>query len=427
MKSIAVVATSFAIFLCHFAHASARHDGYIIKLRKASDQNQMEILSELGIKIDAKIPQLNLIKTSVNPFKLQMTAADADQLSKMIEYVEPNYFAHKTDIQKKEEDTLINYKMINAPAAWEITKGSKNIIVAISDTGIWQHPDLKGNLWINKGEQGLDANGKDKSKNKIDDDGNGFIDDTSGWNFATNSKYWQDDMYHGTHVAGTIGAVGGNNMGITGVAWKVSLMSVKFLNKDGSGTYLGGIGSIVYAVDNGARIINCSWGGDEYSEALKESIEYAKSKNVLVVAAAGNDAVDADKYPLYPAAYNSENIISVASTFDMKKGELSFFSNWGVNSVDIAAPGERIYSTFNPTYSQINHNFYEYLMGTSMAAPHVSGVAALVLSLNPQLKWNEVKDLILSHGTPLPKLNGKIKTGAMLNALAVVRAAPSMR
>jgi subtilisin family serine protease len=231
-------------------------------------------------------------------------------------------------------------------------------------------------------------------------------------------------MFHGTHVSGTIGAVGGNRSGIVGVAWHVSLMPVKFIDSDGTGTYSGGIGSILYAVDHGAKVINCSWGGNDDSQALKDAVDYAKSKGVLIVAAAGNDGTDTDSAPLYPADLDCDNVISVTSIFD-ETGTLSYFSNYGVETVDIAAPGERVYSTFNPTY-QLDRVYYEYLDGTSMATPHVSGAIALAYAANPHLTWREMKDLVLSTGRKTAKLEGKIKSGAILDVGALVTAASKL-
>jgi subtilisin family serine protease len=422
MQFLAALAMGF--FITVSANAKP-HDGYLVKFKKDVGSMGERILSGIGVKIEAKYPQIKLIKTKINPLKADLTIADRFLLTSMIEYVEPN-FRVKAINSDQELGPLFNHKLINAPGAWEITKGSKSVIVAISDTGIWTHPDLKDNFWMNAGEIGLDAKGKDKAKNKIDDDGNGFVDDSLGWNFATNTKNPVDNHYHGTHVAGIVGAVGANEMGIEGVNWSVSLMSVKFLDMDGSGTTEGGIGTILYAADHGAKVVNCSWGGDGYTQSLVDAIDYAKSKGVLIVAAAGNDSADADKYPLYPAAYENENIISVASINDIK-GTLSGFSNWGIKSVDIAAPGNSIYSTFNPTYSQLHRDFFQTLSGTSMAAPHVAGVIALMYSVNPDLKWNEVKDIIMSTGVKPAKLKGKILSESIVDAGAAVAKASSLR
>ena len=404
------------LFLFSTSHARTDHDGYLVKFKREVSLNNLKILSDVGVNIQVRFPQINVIKADVNPLKMNLSIADRFILASMIEYVEPNFKAKA--VFDDRDLVLYNHKLINAPAAWQITTGSKDVVVAISDTGIWSHPDLTDNFWMNPGEVGLDAQGKDKSKNKVDDDGNGYVDDTLGWNFVTNTKNPRDDHFHGTHVAGIVGA-GDNKIGILGVNWKVSLMAVKFLDSDGSGTYEGGIGTILYASDNGAKVINCSWGGDGYSKALREAIEYAKSKNVLVVAAAGNDSTDADKTPLYPAGYDNENIISVAS-IDDSKGNLSGFSNWGPKSVAIGAPGNNIYSTFNPQYSPLHRNYYLELSGTSMATPHVAGVVGLIYSVNPNLKWNEVKDIIMSTGLKAPKLKGKILSESIVDAAAAV-------
>lgn len=411
MNILAAIAITIAFCI---SHAADRKNGYLVKTKKTVTTTQLRLFSDLGIKIVSTIPQIRILRTDKNPLSLKLASADQTALESLIEYVEPNSNAHLlADV------IFYDMKLIEAPAAWEITKGSHDVIVGISDSGIWRHGDLIDNLWLNRGETGRDSSGKDKTKNKIDDDANGYVDDWNGWSFATNSNYSSDSMYHGTHVSGTVGAMGGNG-GVTGVAWHVQLIAAKFIESDGSGTYEGGINSLIYSADNGARVVNCSWGGSVYSRAMEDAIEYLKTKNVLVVAAAGNDASDSDQLPLYPASNTNENIISVASIGN-DRGQLSYFSNWGAKSVDIAAPGENVMSTFNPLYSQLHRQYYYQLSGTSMAAPHVSGAAALLWSINPNLKWNEVKDILLSTGKKKDLLRGKIVSESMLDVSAAVR------
>lgn len=430
MKLLAtlVIATSFFSTTHIFANTKKMEakNGYLVKLKNNIRSQDVKLLSTLGIRVKDQISQLNLLVVDKNPLNTVQASADRHLLNTLIEYVEPNHTAkaitNPSDSAGAEHQNLFNYKLVNAMTAWEITKGSHDVIIGVSDSGVWDHGDLRANVWTNQGEIGTDSNGKDKSKNKIDDDGNGFVDDWRGWDWVVGSNKTTDSMYHGTHVAGTIGAVGGNKTGITGVAWKVSLMPLKFLDRDGSGTYAGGIGTLVYGADNGAKAINCSWGGTEYSRALHDAVEYAKSKGVLIVAAAGNSSENSDKKPLYPAAYDSQNVISVASVYD-KSGRLSGFSNWGPTSVDIAAPGDNIYSTWNPEYSTLLRYFFYDISGTSMAAPHVSGAVALMYSANPNLNWAKTKDLILTNGLKAPKLKGKILSEAILDVGAAVKAA----
>ena len=209
----------------------------------------------------------------------------------------------------------------------DIQTGSKDIIVGVIDTGIdASHPDLRDNMWVNKGE--IPGNG-------IDDDGNGYIDDQYGWNFRENKKDGYDDNSHGTHCAGTIGAKGNNTLGVTGVAWNVSLMSLKFLGWHGYGYISDAVEAINYATDMGAHVLSNSWTGGGYSRALFNAISRYDQSGGIFIAAAGNNAKDNDQRPSYPASYDINCIIAVAST--TSKDKLSSFSNYGKKSVDIAA------------------------------------------------------------------------------------------
>jgi thermitase len=388
-------------------------------------------LKALGVQADLKtsIPQLNMAVVKGN-----FSSADsiAKALGSDVEYVVKNGSVRLDSVKKdkweSEAGILWGMDAIKLKDAWPITRGSKDVILAISDTGTrFDHFDIQDNLWINKGEVGTDANGKDKSKNKVDDDGNGYVDDVYGYNFETNNGYPLDNHYHGTHVAGTIGGVGGNG-GIVGVSGIVSLMTVKFIGQDGSGTDDHAIQSIVYAVDNGAKAINCSWGSDEYTQPLYDAIAYAQKKGVLLIAAAGNDGEDHDKHLHYPSGYDLDNIISVAATYE-KNGRLAGFSNYGLKTVDIAAPGDTIYSSFNPMYQTLycgsggTSHFYCELSGTSMATPHVTGTVGLIYAVNPKLTYSQVRDIILSTAAPSKYLTGKVVTGGQLDAAAAVKKA----
>jgi subtilisin family serine protease len=287
---------------------------------------------------------------------------------------------------------------IDAPEAWDITKGSPSIIVGVIDTGIdYNHPDLAANMWRNPGE--IAGNG-------LDDDSNGFVDDVFGADFANNDGNPIDDNNHGTHVAGTIGAVGNNGVGVVGVAWNVRLMALKFLSAGGSGYTSDAIEAINYAIAKGAKILNNSWGGGGYDGALYNAIVAAKNSGIIFVAAAGNSGANNDTGAFYPANYNVDNVVSVAAT--TRTDTLASFSNYGATTVDLAAPGVSILST-------TRSNTYSTFSGTSMATPHVAGAFALVWSANPTLTYRQVIDRVLNNVDPLAALSGRVVTGGRLN------------
>ncbi len=288
---------------------------------------------------------------------------------------------------------------IDAPEAWDRTAGSTDIVVAVIDTGVdYKHPDLAANIWTNPGEIPGDG---------IDNDGNGYIDDVHGINALTGSGDPMDDNSHGTHCSGTIGAVGNNGIGVAGVCWNVRIMGLKFLDSGGSGYTSDAISCIDYAIDKVANVMSNSWGGGGYSHALKDAIETAKTAGILFIAAAGNAGADNDLVPSYPASYENNNIIAVAATDH--NDQLAGFSSYGLNSVDVAAPGVNILST-------IPGGGYDSYSGTSMATPHVSGLAALLKSYDPTWTWDKIKSRILAGVKPLPNLNGLLLSGGRINA-----------
>ncbi len=294
--------------------------------------------------------------------------------------------------------------------AWEISQGSRDIVVAVIDTGIdLNHPDLKNNLWINKGEVGLDKNEKDKGSNGIDDDGNGFIDDVHGWNFVSNNNSLVDNHGHGTHIAGIIGAEGGNKVGISGVAPKVSLMILKYYDPKAPGVsnLNNTVKAIDYAIKMNAKIINYSGGGLDQSKSEIASIKKAREKGILFVAAAGNERSNSDIRGYYPADYDIDNIISVTAIDPDEKILPS--SNYGKRTVDIAAPGLDIYST-------LVGGEYGYLTGTSQATAFVSGVAALIMAQNPDWSANRVAKYIIKTGDKTESLKGKTQYQVKLNS-----------
>lgn len=297
---------------------------------------------------------------------------------------------------------------INAPEAWDITTGSKDVIVAVIDTGMdIDHEDMIGNIWVNKDE--IAGNG-------IDDDLNGYIDDIHGWNTRDANGAVDDLFGHGTFVGGIIGARGNNSLGICGVNYNTSLMILNaFGNSNETDTeFL--IEAIDYAVRNGAQIINASWGSNGYSPAMEEMIDYARQNGVLFVAASGNDADNIDDLPFFPAAYANSNVISVGS--HELYGEVSSFSNYGRLHTDLVAPGTSCYS-LRPGSS------YGQGSGTSYAAPHVAGTAALLLSAYPSLHYWDVKAKIMGSVRVNSDLDLYVASTGYLDAASALQTVPS--
>ncbi|MFK7911886.1 MAG: S8 family serine peptidase [Akkermansiaceae bacterium] len=294
---------------------------------------------------------------------------------------------------------------VNAEPAWAITTGSPNIVVGVVDTGIrYTHQDLSGNMWVNPNE--IAGNG-------IDDDNNGYIDDIYGINAIANDGDPMDDNDHGSHCAGTIAASANDAGRLVGVAYGVKLMALKFLDSTGSGATSDAIECIDYAIAQGVDVLSNSWGGGGASNAMLNAIEQANAAGVLFIAAAGNEASNTDNGDHFPSNYDVGNVISVAAID--RNGNLANFSNYGLTTVDIAAPGVEILSA-----TSTSDGSYASFQGTSMATPHVAGVAALVLSRFPNASIAEQKNRILSTAAPLASLAGKTVTGGMVDALAAL-------
>jgi subtilisin family serine protease len=288
------------------------------------------------------------------------------------------------------------------------------VYVGVIDEGIYfNHADLAANVWTNPYDP----------VNGIDDDGNGYVDDVRGWDFDGNSNNINsgganDD--HGTHVSGTIAGVGGNNSGVAGVCWSgVKLISGRFLGRRG-GTTANAIKAVQYFTDlkirHGLNIVatNNSWGGGGFSQGLQDAIDASGSAGIVFVAAAGNSAVDNDTSPHYPSSYASSNIIAVASL--ASNGTMSSFSQWGLNSVDIGAPGSSIMSTVPKSSKGKLVAGYASYSGTSMATPHVTGAVALWASRNPGATAAQTINAIYTAGTATTSMQGKTTTGKRLNA-----------
>lgn len=382
--------------------------------------NVNSLAQALGAYVKSTIPSQNLVVIKRPVFEKSDSVIETLQQNPLVEFVEPNYIyrMNKTpndpdfdllwglkNIGSKDSEGKVGVQGmdINMDKAWDIQTGSKKMVVAVIDTGIdYNHPDLKDNMWVNKAE----LNGQPG----VDDDGNGVIDDIHGYNAVNNSGDPLDDQGHGSHCAGTIGAKANNGIGISGVNWDVSLMAVKFLDSEGSGTSEDAIKAIDYATKMGARVMSNSWGGGPKSTALLNAIKRSQRAGALFIVAAGNEYNNNDSYPTYPANYNVSNLISVAAIDN--QGRKASFSNYGAKSVHVGAPGVNIYSTTGGSYDSFS--------GTSMATPHVAGVAALVWSNSMDLSAVQIKNTLLSSVKKIDGLKGKTKTGGIVDAYAAL-------
>ncbi|ARI80598.1 S8 family serine peptidase [Microcystis aeruginosa] len=400
--------------------------------------NQLIVKFKKGIA-SAQVAQFRSLFGAVSTQTIKLTGAQVWKLSgslsvekilaqyrsnPIFEYIEPDYILRKGTITPRAtfpNDPSFNQLWglhntgqsggtpdadIDAPEAWDIQTGDPNLVIGVIDTGVdYNHQDLVGNIWTNPGEIAGDG---------IDNDGNGYVDDIRGWDFAYNDNNPSDVDGHGTHVSGTIAGKGNNGVGVTGVAWNAKIMPLKFLDDTGSGTLSNAILAINYATAKGVKLTNNSWGGGGFSQALYDAINAAGQAGALFIAAAGNSGQNADINPMYPAAYNLPNIISVAST--TRTDALSSFSNYGLNSVDLGAPGSDIYSL-------APGGGYATLSGTSMASPHVAGAAALLWSQNPTWTAQQVKNTLMNTGDSIAALAGRTVSGKRLNVFNALAAA----
>jgi subtilisin family serine protease len=289
---------------------------------------------------------------------------------------------------------------IDAPEAWAATTGSSSTIVAVLDTGVdLTNPAFAGRLWVNPTAS--------KPHSTV-----------FGWNFVSNNGNVQDNNGHGTHVTGVLAATGNNGQGVVGVDWHAEIMPLKILDATGSGSLSAAVSAVYFAANHGARVINASWGSSTPDPALADAIRYADQKGVVFVNAAGNDGVNNDIVPTYPAAYHTPNMMVVAAVD--QSGQLAGFSNFGAQTVDLAAPGVDILSTYPRKFGS-----YAYLSGTSMATPFVSGVVSLLAGLHPNWTAEQLVQRVLATTKPLPSLAGRTISGGMVDAAQAIGVAGS--
>ena len=399
---------------------------YIVRLKpNAVRMNSSTLSQSLGAYVKSSIPSQNIVVVKRPMFETTESAVKSLAVNSLVDVVEPNFIYRASrlpddpmlgqlwgikNIGQKDSSGKVGVAGIDVgmEQAWDIATGSDDMVVAVIDTGVdFNHPDLKDNLWTNQAE----ANGVAG----VDDDNNGVIDDIHGYNAIDGTGNSIDDQGHGSHCSGTIGARGNDGKGIVGVNWNVKIMSVKFLSSSGSGSLEDALKAIDYATKMGAKVLSNSWGGGGFSQTLLDAIKRSNDAGALFVAAAGNSSNDNDKNPSYPATYDVPNMISVAAIDN--QGAKASFSSYGKRTVHVGAPGVNVYSSTGGSYASFS--------GTSMATPHVAGVAALVWSHEPALTALEVKQRLLSTARPIAGLKGKTKTGGLVNAyLALTNTQP---
>lgn len=380
-----------------------------------------DVNEENGGRLEEKIPHSELSVIDLPRGVSVAEAVESYESSPEVEYAEPDYLLYAQE-QPNDPDFSKMYNLkntgqyrgtidsdIDATEAWDATTGDPGTTVAVIDSGVdINHPDLRSNIWTNHDEI---------PDNAVDDDKNGYVDDVHGWDFVNNDAGLFDGSGdgHGTHVAGIIAAEGNNLVGVTGINWRAEIMPLKFMY-NGKGTVSDAVKALNYAVAEGARISNNSYGWYDncsgcFARSLRDAIAAANQRGHLFVAAAGNGfddyaGDDNDQLPFYPANYAIPNIVSVAAT--NQQDTLTSFSNYGANTVDLGAPGKTILST-------VPGGGYGYGEGTSMAAPHVAGAAALILSHEPGLGADAVKARLLASVDKEPALEGKLVSGGRLN------------
>jgi len=388
----------------------------------ATNAHRQAAFARTRARMRGRFARTNIDRVEI-PVDLDVASAAAAMLDDpSVLYAQPNFVRHVAASGTPNDPAWVGNSLwgllrINARAAWSaFPSAAHDVVIAVIDSGVnYEHPDLAASIWVNR----LEIPG-----NHVDDDRNGYVDDVHGIDALNHDGDPMDDFGHGTHVAGTIGAQGDNGVGAVGVAWNPQILACKFLDSNGNGTDAAAIACFDYLieqkVDRGVniRIANNSWGSARdlsapFPQALKDAIDEAGEAGIINVFAAGNFAANGDVAPFDPANFGSASIVSVAASdeYDARAG----FSNYGSTSVDLAAPGANIFSTY--------FDGYAYSSGTSMAAPHVSGTLALMVSQNPSLTVAALKSRLLGSVDLLPPWAGHTVTGGRLNAFSAVMAA----
>ena len=412
----------FAALLSTTSVFATPYNGYIVKVKKNSNFFSSKALKNVG-------EVTKVTETSFGTFgKLETAKGLSDKALQAlannpdIEYIEPNYIIsiESTKADAPRDDRFgkqwglantgknggifsagVAGEDINVMKAWDITKGATGpqmIKVAVIDTGVdFNHPDLKTQMDVNT----LELNGKAG----VDDDNNGYVDDIYGYDFANKDGSPADGHGHGTHCAGVIGAAH-NGVGIAGVMANVRIVGIKFLSDKGSGETIDAIASIDYAIKRGVHVMSNSWGGGEREQSLMDAITAAEKAGITFVAAAGNESSNNDSSETFPANYEVSNVISVGSFTN--SGARSSFSNYGVKTVHVSAPGSSILSTYKGSYGNLS--------GTSMAAPHVSGIVGLLLSKEPNLTPAQIRERLIKTSTKTSKLSSASVSGGRVDA-----------
>lgn len=429
MKSRLSLIIIFLLILSFFSSISNAESttSYLVKFKQNHSSSSNSLRSHISTHLPGTEiqfltdPQTALIRWKDSQQSKQ--AIEEFRKSNMIEYIEEDamIFAHATPNDPSfGRQWALNSTQANIGAenSWDQITDSRSILISIIDSGCnYNHEEIRPNIWNNPEEI---------AGNNQDDDGNGKVDDIHGYDFQNSDSEPLDDFEHGSLVFGIIGAAGNNQTGISGISWRANIMCLKVLDENGNSTISKAVEAIDYSIAKGVKIINMSWGytpTDAPSLTLEAAIQRAQEAGILLIASAGNGNMgsgqnnDDIRQANFPASYSEENIISVAAIDQNNK--LAPFSNYGANTVDIAAPGIGILST-HPFHA------YDFFTGTSAAAPHITGAAALVWAMNPNLNFHQIKRLVLETGTTSDSLENKILSGGHINIEKALRSSPAM-
>jgi thermitase len=417
--ALAVACTAGLMAASSASAAPAASGQLLVGFKKdVAKERQARVLSEAGGRIAQRFGAIRDGRLAlVRPRSGTATDALRKRLARHpdVAYAEPDFFQFASAAKTPNDPYYtLDYALvdspddhdIDAPTAWGTRTGCAK--VAVLDTGIdTDHPDLVANVYKSE----------DKPNNGKDDDKNGYVDDAYGYNAIAGKGSGQDDNGHGTHVAGIVASRGNNANGNSGICWSSKLVAVKFMNSRGKGSTSDAIEGIEYAVKKGLKIINCSFGSSSKSSALHDAVDYAQSHNALLVVAAGNDGKNIDKSPVYPASYTDSNILAVAAS--TSGDTLASFSNFGSEAVDVAAPGDDIFSTYMG-------GGYKVLSGTSMAAPYAAGLAAMLRKQESDASYGDLRYAVRHKVDKPPALSNKVAYDGRLNAQKALGAIGSL-